>query len=149
MIFKSNWTKNQVSDKELFDYIGDMNNMPSILPEQVVDVKADHDNLSFTIQGMGSIALRVAKREPNKLIQLVPEGKTPFQFVLNIYIRDTESPSHQVTKSMSVSESVSVSVSECCFEIDAQLNPLMQMMASRPLQNLVNMMASRAEGLKS
>lgn len=145
MIFKSNWTKNQVSDKELFDYIGDMNNMPSILPEQVVDVKADHDNLSFTIQGMGSIALRVAKREPNKLIQLVPEGKTPFQFVLNIYIRDTESPSHQVTKSMSVSESVS----ECCFEIDAQLNPLMQMMASRPLQNLVNMMASRAEGLKS
>ncbi|MBE6346544.1 MAG: hypothetical protein E7067_04975 [Lentimicrobiaceae bacterium] len=141
MIFKSNWTKNQVSDKELFDYIGDMNNMPSILPEQVVDVKADHDNLSFTIQGMGSIALRVAKREPNKLIQLVPEGKTPFQFVLNIYIRDTESPSHQVTKSMSVSE--------CCFEIDAQLNPLMQMMASRPLQNLVNMMASRAEELKS
>lgn len=146
MIFKSNWTKNQVSDKELFDYIGDMNNMPSILPEQVVDVKADHDNLSFTIQGMGSIALRVAKREPNKLIQLVPEGKTPFQFVLNIYIRDTESPSHQVTKSMSVSESVSES--ECCFEIDAQLNPLMQMMASRPLQNLVNMMASRAEELK-
>lgn len=144
MIFKSNWTKNQISDKELFDYIGDMNNMPSILPEQVVDVKADHDNLSFTIQGMGSIALRVAKREPNKLIQLVPEGKTPFQFVLNIYIRDTESPSHQVTKSMSVSESES----ECCFEIDAQLNPLMQMMASRPLQNLVNMMASRAEGLK-
>lgn len=141
MIFKSNWTKNQVSDKELFDYIGDMNNMPSILPEQVVDVKADHDNLSFTIQGMGSIALRVAKREPNKLIQLVPEGKTPFQFVLNIYIRDTESTSHQVTKSMSVSE--------CCFEIDAQLNPLMQMMASRPLQNLVNMMASRAEELKS
>ncbi len=144
MIFKSNWTKNQVSDKELFDYIGDMNNMPSILPEQVVDVKADHDNLSFTIQGMGSIALRVAKREPNKLIQLVPEGKTPFQFVLNIYIRDTESASHQVTKSMSVSESES----ECCFEIDAQLNPLMQMMASRPLQNLVNMMASRAEELK-
>ena len=131
MIFKSNWTKNQVSDKELFDYIGDMNNMPSILPEQVVDVKADHDNLSFTIQGMGSIALRVAKREPNKLIQLVPEGKTPFQFVLNVYIRDNET------------------TSESCFEIDAQLNPLMQTMASRPLQNLVNMMASRAEGLKS
>ena len=148
MIFKSNWTKNQVSDKELFDYIGDMNNMPSILPEQVVDVKADHDNLSFTIQGMGSIALRVAKREPNKLIQLVPEGKTPFQFVLNIYIRDTESPSHQVTKSMSESESESKSMSECCFEIDANLNPLMQMMASRPLQNLVNMMSAEFRNLR-
>ena len=105
-----------------------MNNMPPILPEQVVNVTADCDNLAFTIQGMGSIALRVNQREPNKFIQLVPEGKTPFQFALNIYIRN-------------ISESESES--ECCFEIDAKLNPLMQMMASRPLQNLVNMMAEK------
>lgn len=137
MIFKSDWTKAQRSDKDLFEYIGNMNNMPSVLPEQVVNVNADYDNLSFTIQGMGSIALQVTKREPNKLIQLSPVGKTPFQFVLNVYIRVVESPSHQVAES----------VSECYFEIDANLNPLMQMMASRPLQNLVNMMANRVEML--
>ena len=128
MIFKSNWTKNNRSEKELFEYIGDMNNMPSVLPEQVVNVTADYDNLSFTIQGMGSVALRVSKREPNKFIQLVPEGKVPFQFALNVYIRGGEQ-------------------SECYFEIDAQLNPLMQMMASRPLQNLVNMMAEKVNSL--
>ena len=132
MVFKSNWAKNKKSDKDLFEYIGDMNNMPPILPEQVVNVTADCDNLAFTIQGMGSIALRVNQREPNKFIQLVPEGKTPFQFALNIYIRN-------------ISESESKS--ECCFEIDAKLNPLMQMMASRPLQNLVNMMAEKVYGL--
>ena len=115
------------SEKDLFEYIGDMNNMPPILPEQVVDIKADNDNLAFTIQGMGSVALRVKERKPNKLIQLVPEGKVPFQFVLNVHIRNNEQRT------------------ECCFEIDANLNPLMQMMASRPLQNLVNMMAERAE----
>ena len=142
MIFKSDWTKAQLSDKELFEYIGNMNNIPPILPEQVIDIKTDADNLAFTIQGMGSIALQVTKREPNKLIQLSPTGKTPFQFVLNIYIRDTESPSHQVTKSMSES------MSECCFEIDANLNPLMQMMASRPLQNLVNMMSAEFKNLR-
>ncbi len=127
MIFKSNWVTNKRSEKELFEYIGDMNNMPPILPEQVVDIKADNDNLAFTIQGMGNVALRVKVREPNKLIQLVPEGKVPFQFVLNVHIRNNEQRT------------------ECCFEIDANLNPLMQMMASRPLQNLVNMMAERAE----
>ena len=127
MIFKSNWVKNKRSEKDLFEYIGDMNNMPPILPEQVVDIKADNDNLAFTIQGMGSVALRVKERKPNKLIQLVPEGKVPFQFVLNVHIRNNEQQT------------------ECCFEIDANLNPLMQMMASRPLQNLVNMMAERAE----
>lgn len=125
MVFKSNWAKNKKSDKDLFEYIGDMNNMPPILPEQVVNVTADYDNLAFTIQGMGSIALRVNQREPNKFIQLVPEGKTPFQFALNIYVKSNEQQS------------------ECCFEIDAKLNPLMQMMASRPLQNLVNMMAEK------
>ena len=125
MIFKSDWAKNPRSEKELFDYIGDMNNMPPILPEQVVNITADNDNLSFTIQGMGSIALQVRDRKPNELIQLSPVGKTPFQFVLNIHIRNNEH-------------------TECCFEIDAQLNPLMQMMASRPLQNLVNMMANKA-----
>lgn len=127
MIFKSNWVKNKRSEKDLFEYIGDMNNMPPILPEQVVDIKADNDNLAFTIQGMGSVALRVKERKPNKFIQLVPEGKVPFQFVLNVHIRNNEQRT------------------ECCFEIDANLNPLMQMMASRPLQNLVNMMAERAE----
>ena len=124
MIFKSNWVTNKRSAEELFEYIGDMNNMPPILPEQVVNITADNDNLSFTIQGMGSIALQVCNRKPNELIQLSPVGKTPFQFVLNIHIRNNEH-------------------TECCFEIDAQLNPLMQMMASRPLQNLVNMMANK------
>ena len=129
MIFKSNWAKNKKSDKDLFDYIGDMNNMPAVLPEQVVNVNADSDNLAFTIQGMGSVALRVKEREPNKLIQLVPEGNVPFQFVLNVHIRNNEQQT------------------ECCFEIDASLNPLMQMMASRPLQNLVNMMADKVYSL--
>ena len=129
MIFKSNWTKNKRSEKELFEYISNMNNMSSVLPEQVVDITADNDNLSFTIQGRGKVALRVNKREPDKFIQLVPEGKVPFQFSLNIYIENNESDSN----------------AKCCFEIDAQLNPLMQMMASKPLQNLVNMMAEKAE----
>ena len=130
MIFKSNWANNKRSEKELFEYISNMNNMPPVLPEQVVNITADNDNLSFTIQGMGSVALRVSKREPNRFIQLLPEGKVPFQFALNIYIRN-----------------ISESESECCFEIDAKLNPLMQMMASRPLQNLVNMMAEKVENI--
>ena len=136
MIFKSDFVISNRSKKELFEYIGDMNNMPPILPEQVVDIKADYDNLAFTIQGMGSVALQVTKREPDKLIQLSPIGKTPFQFVLNVHIRNAG----QRTEDREL-------CSECCFEIDADLNPLMQMMASRPLQNLVNMMASKVDSL--
>ena len=131
------WAKSTCSENELLEYVLKTNNLPSVLPEQVVNVTSDCDNLSFTIQGMGSIALQVTKREPNCLIQLSPVGKTPFQFVLNVYIRDNKTTSQQDNES------------ECCFEIDAQLNPLMQMMASRPLQNLVDMMCAEFEKLRN
>ena len=129
MIFKSPLTPTSHYDKKLFDILKDMNNMAPLMPEQVINIVADVDNFAFTIQGMGNVALRVSQRVPNSLIQLVPVGKVPFPFILNIHIQaDGE-------KSL------------CCFEINAELNPLMAMMAKRPLQNLVEMMAQRVNRL--
>lgn len=125
MIFKSEYKKTQYSKTELFDLCKDLNNAVEYLPSEVENISADYDNLAFTVKGMGSIALRVNNRVEHSLIQMVPNGKTPFPFTLNIHIR----PAGEL--------------SECQFEIDANLNPLMQMMASRPLQNLVNMMAEK------
>ena len=88
-------------------------------------MKADEDNLAFTVQGMGSIALRVSQRITYSLVQLVPVGKVPFPFVLNIKIAGLGNNCRVM------------------FEIDAELNPLMAMMAKRPLQNLVDMMAEK------
>ncbi len=74
---------------------------------------------------MGSIALRVSQRVTYSLVQLVPVGKTPFPFVLSIKIAGLGNNCRVM------------------YEIDADLNPLMAMMAKRPLQNLVDMMADK------
>ena len=125
MLIQSEYVDSSKSEQEFFGIVSDMRNIPHLLPEQVINVNADEDNLSFTVQGMGSIALRVSQRITYSLIQLVPVGKTPFQFVLSIKIAGLGN--------------------NCCvmYEIDAELNPLMSMMAKRPLQNLVNMMAEK------
>lgn len=125
MLIQSEYVDSSKSEQEFFGIVSDMRNIPHLLPEQVINVKADEDNLSFTVQGMGSIALRVSQRITYSLIQLVPVGKTPFQFVLSIKIAGLGNNCRVM------------------YEIDAELNPLMSMMAKRPLQNLVNMMAEK------
>ena len=125
MLFKSEYIDTSKSEKEMYALASDMRNIPSMLPEQAVNVKADADTLAFTVQGMGSITLSVSQRVPYSLVQLVPVGKVPFPFVFSIHIASTGDKCRVM------------------FEIDAELNPLMSMMAKRPLQNLVNMMAEK------
>ena len=125
MLIQSQYVDNSKSEQEFFAIVSDMQNIPALLPEQAINVNADEDNLSFTVQGMGSIALRVSQRITYSLVQLVPVGKVPFPFVLSIKIAGLGNNCRVM------------------FEIDAELNPLMAMMAKRPLQTLVDMMAEK------
>lgn len=125
MLIQSQYVDSSKSEQEFFCIVSDMRNIPALLPEQAINVQANEDNLSFTVQGMGSIALRVSQRVTYSLVQLVPVGKTPFPFVLSIKIAGLGNNCRVM------------------YEIDAELNPLMAMMAKRPLQNLVDMMADK------
>lgn len=125
MIIQSQYVDNSKSEQDFFAVVSDMRNIPALLPEQAINVNANEDNLSFTVQGMGSIALRVSQRITYSLVQLVPVGKVPFPFILNIKIAGLGNNCRVM------------------YEIDAEMNPLMAMMAKRPLQNLVNMMADK------
>lgn len=129
MLIQSQYIDNSRSEQDFFALISDMNNIPALLPEQAVNVKADTDTLSFTVQGMGSITLRVSQRITYSLVQLVPVGKVPFPFTLNIKIAGLGNNCRVM------------------YEIDAEMNPLMAMMAKRPLQNLVDMMAEKTATL--
>ena len=125
MLIQSQYVDNSKSEQEFFGIVSDMRNIPALLPKQAINVKADNDNLSFTVQGMGSITLRVSQRITYSLVQLVPVGKVPFTFTLNIKIAGLGNNCRVM------------------YEIDAELNPLMAMMAKRPLQNLVDLMAEK------
>ena len=125
MLIQSQYVDNSKSEQEFFSIVSDMRNIPALLPEQAINVQANEDNLSFTVQGMGSIALRLSQRITYSLVQLVPVGKVPFPFVLSIKIAGLGNNCRVM------------------FEIDADMNPLMAMMAKRPLQNLVDIMAAK------
>ncbi len=108
----------------VYNFLTDFNNFENLMPDQITNWKSDKDSCSFTIQGMADINLVFSEKIPNKLITLIPQGKVPFSF--SLILKLSESDNNTVVK----------------VDVDAQLNPMMAMMAKRPLENLVNVMAS-------
>ena len=107
----------------VYNFLTDFNNFQSLMPDQITNWQSDVDSCSFTIQGMASIKLAFSEKVPHTLIKLVPEGKVPFSFGLTIKLSGQDNST--IAK----------------VDVDANLNPMMAMMAKRPLENLVNVMA--------
>lgn len=125
-VFSSEWLTIEASTERVFAMACDMECFGSLLPEQIENWKTTGDSCSFTIKGMADITLQFAEKQPYSLVSLQPSGKAPFPFSLELHIAEE----HEKSK---------VKV-----RLEADLNPLLSMMASRPLQNLVDTMAQKA-----
>jgi len=110
---------------KVFDFLADFNNFEHLMPDQVSDWKSDADSCSFSVKGMGKVGMKYAKKESPILIEMVPYGKSPISFSLKIKLTEQDGG----TKASG--------------EVDADLNPMLAMMAKRPLENLINEITSR------
>lgn len=116
------------SSQNVYDFIGDLSNLKAFMPEQVTNWQSTADTCSFTVKNMTTLNLRINERVPFERIDVIPDGKPPFDFKLQLLLfPQTESQS------------------EAIFLISADLNPIFSMMASKPLQNLVDLMAKNME----
>ena len=107
----------------VFNFLTDFNNFKTLMPDQITNWESDTENCSFTIQGMASVKLTFAEKVPHTSIKILPVGKVPFSFGLNIMLTDQGAST------------------QAQVEVDANINPMMAMIAKRPLENLVNVMA--------
>ncbi len=114
------------SREDLFEFLSDFNNYEQLMPDQIVNWKSDTDGCSFTISGMLSLALKFREKNPHDKIDIIPDGKSPIHFTLKIRLE--ENSPEQTTANV---------------EVDADLNPMMAMMAKRPLENLVQMISAK------
>lgn len=126
MIINGEPTTINASEKKVFDFLADFNNFEQLMPEQVTNWQSGNETCTFTIQGMATISLKYANKEAYRLIEVVPEGKTPLEFNLTLRLSPNKLDIQKTTADV---------------EIDAQLNPMMAMMVKKPLQNLVDVIA--------
>jgi hypothetical protein len=116
-----------VVDKEpsvITGFLGDLTNFEALMPEQVINWEASRDKCSFTISGTASLGFRIEPSGESNQVRYVSTEPSPFSFILACNVLPLE------TKQ-----------SETWFFFEANLNPMMQMMVTRPLQNFLNILA--------
>ncbi|MGJ1197401.1 SRPBCC family protein [Sphingobacterium spiritivorum] len=128
-IIQSNTEINK-SIAEVYLFLADFNNHERLMPENIYNWSSTADEARFTIQNMAKLALKIELRTPNEEIVAVPSEKAPFDLTLRwrlISISETETKAN--------------------FVIEADLNMMMKMLASGPLQKLADHQTAKLKEL--
>jgi carbon monoxide dehydrogenase subunit G len=105
---------------EVYTFLADMNNHQQLMPDSISEWSSSVDEASFNIQNMVKLSLKVDSRTPDKLISIIPAAKPPFDMNLSWALSGDDNET-TVT-----------------YTISADLNMMMKMMASGPLQKLTD-----------
>lgn len=106
-------------------FLTDFANYEALIPkEKITNWRCDAQTCSFTITGIGEVGLKIAEASPNRIIKYISNGRVPFNFYLTAF-----------------QESVSDSSSSLKLVVDADLNPMMKIIASPHLEKFIDVLA--------
>ena len=114
------------SAEHIFHFLNNFDNFGKLMPEQVINWKSTADSCSFTIKGMADIALKTSEKTEFSKIVWSTVGKAPFDFTLSSFL-----------------SSQTENQTEAKIVLDADLSPMLKMMALRPLTNFVNLLVNK------
>ena len=115
---------------EIYTFLSDFNNFKDLMPDQVGDWVSDSESCSFNIKGMASLGMAYDTKTPDSQIRIRRNGKAPFDFFLTCHIGKTDDANSTLK-----------------LEFDADLNPMLKMLAEKPLTNFLNMLVNKYKEL--
>jgi len=118
-IFESTTTINKPIN-EVYLFLADMNNHQQLMPDEITDWSSTTDKASFNIRNMLKLSLQIEESIPDTLIRITPAEKPPFDLELKWILSANEDHT------------------DVLFTISAELNMMMKMLTSSPLQKLAN-----------
>jgi len=104
----------------VYDFLADMNNHQKLMPDNIQDWVSTYDTARFSIPNMAKLSLAVESRVPNSEIKIIPNEKPPFDLELKWNL------------------AVDGDQTNVVFTISADLNMMLKMLASGPLQKLAD-----------
>jgi|SRR5690554_6215855 len=107
--------------EQVYAFLADCNNHEALMPDNIYNWSSTRDEARFTIQNMAKLALKVGQRDENREVVFVPSEKAPFDVTLRWKLA---APAEGKTTATLL--------------IEADLNMMMKMLASGPLQKLVD-----------
>ncbi len=105
---------------EVYAFLADLRNHQQLMPDNIQEWNATENEATFTIKNMAKLSIQIDEKIPNVSICAVPKDKAPFA----LKMLWTLSQENTGTKAS--------------FCIEADLNMMMKMIASGPLQKLTD-----------
>ena len=112
----------------VFSFLSNLDHMENLMPEQVVNWNSNGRQCSFDIKGMAHIELMLGEMVQDKLVTVDSGPDNPID--LQLLFELSEAGQEQC---------------DCVITLHAELSMMLQMMASTPLQNLVNIMGDKLQ----
>ena len=106
---------------EVYTFLADLNNHQQLMPENIYNWSSTADEARFTIQNMAKLAIKISSRVENQETIAVPSEEAPFDLELKWSLKDLGN-----------------GTTEAKHTISAELNMMLKMMASGPLQKLAD-----------
>lgn len=107
--------------EKVYAFLADLNNHEQLMPDNIYNWSSTEDEASFTIQNMAKLAIKIATRLENQELTAIPTEKPPFDVELKWKVSDNGKGGTTATH-----------------VISADLNMMMKMLASGPLQKLAD-----------
>jgi carbon monoxide dehydrogenase subunit G len=116
---------------DVYNFLADLNNHQQLMPENIYNWSSTADEARFTIQNMAKLVLKKGNLIPSQEIQIIAAEEPPFALELKWLV------------------SLNGDNTDVTYRIAADLNMMMKMLASGPLQKLADYETARlAEVLK-
>lgn len=123
--FESGIKQVNASAERVHLFLTDFANYEVLIPkEKITNWRCDAQTCSFAISGIGEVGLKISEVIPNSIIKYMSNGRVPFNFYLTAF-----------------QESVSENNSTLKLVVDADLNPMMKMIASPHLEKFIDVLA--------
>jgi carbon monoxide dehydrogenase subunit G len=127
--FESRVGKINSSSKAVYDFLNDMRNFKQFLPDGKVDNWiAEKDNCSFSVSPVGEARLRIIYSEPYSEVKYEGNGLNNTNFWLWVQLKQISEKDTRVK-----------------ITIKADINPMIKMMASGPLNDFLDKLVSGME----
>lgn len=111
---------------EVYAFLSNLNNHQQLMPENIYNWSSTEDEASFTIQNMAKLAIKINTRIENQELTAVPTEQAPFDVELKWNVAPNASGGTTAKHTIS-----------------ADLNMMMKMLASGPLQKLADHQTSK------
>jgi carbon monoxide dehydrogenase subunit G len=112
----------QKNDEVIYNFLSDFDNFKNLIPEdKVSNYESNGDSCQFNIETLGSIGMKIIEKHPYKLIKITSAENSKFDFFFWIQLKQLAENDTKVK-----------------LTIKAELNPMMQMFAKKPLKSFVD-----------